>query len=291
MSETKETDITTDTKASTALIAEATAKLERIKFILPPGCLEYCFVDDSELAHLKEYVSSFDDKDFKTELSIDELKLEEYIAFMKLHFGSEGRNILTNDIIDSLRTRGLNNILDRRSIYISPDISNQSSILHREFPTSFDKYTHNLLYYYKVKNCDYMNGGTGIIFFDDCGNKSYEILPIVPGLILVLRDTCMYHHTPKLVPVDKEKPIIRTLIRRYLGVTREEEKEELLLLAEHCTISGKEPQVYLTDIERAELDAYEMSKFGKIVSSSQKYKNKYIKYKNKYIKLKMELLS
>jgi uncharacterized protein (DUF342 family) len=39
----------------------------------------------------------------------------------------------------------------------------------------------------------------------------------------------MFHHTPNIKPIDESKPIIRTLIRKYIGFNRFENDKNVLL--------------------------------------------------------------
>jgi len=224
-------------------MARYTKFFETIKGMLPDGqyCLQYYFVKRDELPLLKKQLDekqkeNKDDNNFIMKLAeqkkIDDYGYsenrtslpvpEEYIKYKQIE--KEFADLLIKQLILPHDIKHTD--LERRLIIISDkdeDVFNKPApILHREFEPSQDKFTYLVLYCNKIKNCDSDTSGTGIGFIDKAGKKQYFILPMVEGLILVLRDKCIAHHTPNITPKDKGNPIYRELIRQYLGTVFEE---------------------------------------------------------------------
>lgn len=211
---------------------------------------EYCFVDETDLLLLKLLLNQkhLEEKESKKlERSLvhyneNEPIVEEYKKFLKSKFSPTITSLLDMKMV----------MLHRLNIYIDGMNKNTASDLHREFGPGSGDYAYNLIYYYKVENCDPMTSGTGVAFLDNTGKKHYLVLPAIEGLMIIVRDKCMLHHTPKLTALDSSQPIIRTLIRDYIGTY--------------------EPNDMLESIP--------VHMWDEVV------KNKYLYYKNKYLELK-----
>ena len=240
------------------------AKLEEIKTLISAtdtNCINYHFVQDDELPLLKQKMSEYD---FSKDRYIDLSNVtDEYHKLMSDKFNFiNGKNLGRFDV---------------RNIIINSDGSNNASLeLHQDFKSrAEDRFAtegvNNILYYYHVENCNYMTSGTGIFFIDNKGVRRYEILPIYPGLIVVLRDKCMFHNTPKITPIDPTKPIVRTIIRMYEHG--------------HCDNS-----------ENCLLQSINREYMNKTIENSNrikyiKYKTKYLNLQNKYLNSKKKLIS
>lgn len=85
------------------------------------------------------------------------------------------------------------------------------------------KGTWNIIAYQNLKNCDFKNAGTGLVYLINKtlpnGHKiklcQNIILPAFEGLVLAIKDNCFYHYTPKVM-VNPGESVERTLIRNYL---------------------------------------------------------------------------
>lgn len=200
-------------------------KLREIKESLSftdDNCLQYYFVKDQDLPLLKAKINEIPKKKF------NDLNFRENISTVEIE--QEFNKLLDSKFtfIDGLNATDSTD-LQLRNILINGDKHNASYDLHQDFNKHYEKFMFNILYYYNIDNCKLDECGTGIVFIDKKGRKRYEILPVYPGLILVLRDKCMFHHTPNIKPYDDEKPIIRTLLRKYVGFNRYENDKNTLL--------------------------------------------------------------
>lgn len=201
-------------------------KLLSIQELLNTGtnCFQFYFVKDNELPLLKNTISKIPKKDF------NDLNLDLAVEISTAKIETEFNKLISENFsfIDGLNIEESTD-LQLRNIVINKNNDNASYELHQDFNNDYEKYMFNILYYYNIDNCDMNQCGTGIVFIDKFGKRNYEILPVYPGLIIVLRDTCIFHHTPSIVPIDNTKPIIRTLLRKYVGFNRYENDKNILL--------------------------------------------------------------
>jgi len=188
------------------------------------NCFQYYFVNDDDLPLLKAKINEipkdkFNDLNLSKNISTVETELEFNTLINSKFTFIDGLNVS-----DKTSTG-----LQFRNILIKGSEHNASYKLHQDFNNYGEKFMFNILYYYNIDNCNLEECGTGIVFIDKKGKRRYEILPVYPGLIIVLRDKCMFHHTPKIKPNNDQKPIIRTLIRKYVGFNRYENDKNTLL--------------------------------------------------------------
>lgn len=211
------------------LLASIEDKLLKIKESLSStddNCFQYYFVKDDELRYLKADINQISKKnlsDLNYWHNFPKFLEEEFNELIDSNF----------NFIDGLKASTESTPLSLKNIIIKGDEHNASYELHQDFNNFFEKYMFNILYYYKIDNCDLDQCGTGIVFIDKNGKRRYEILPVYPGLIIVLRDKCMFHHTPNIKPINEHKPIIRTMIRKYVGFDRYENDKNRLLQSIH----------------------------------------------------------
>jgi hypothetical protein len=202
-------------------------KLESIKDLISlsdDNCFQYYFVKDDELTLLKTKIHEIPKHKFS------ELKKLSYIDISTPKIEEEFNELIDSKFkfIEGL-TANESTDIQFRNIIINKDDHNASYGLHQEFNNFSERNMFSILYYFNIDNCDLSQCGTGIVFIDKFGKRRYEILPVYPGLIIVLRDKCMFHHTPNIKPIDESKPIIRTLIRKYIGFDRFENDKNVLL--------------------------------------------------------------
>ena len=207
------------------LLESIKLKLESIKDLISlsdDNCFQYYFVKDDELTLLKTKIHEIPKhkfSDIHSYIDISTPKIEkEFIELIDSKF----------KFVEGLTADESTN-LQLRNIIINRDDHNASYNLHQEFNNACERNMFSILYYFDIDNCDLSECGTGIVFIDKFGKRRYEILPVYPGLIIVLRDKCMFHHTPNIKPLDESKPIIRTLIRKYVGFCRFENDKNVLL--------------------------------------------------------------
>jgi hypothetical protein len=289
------------------LLCSITLKLENIKDQLSTtddNCFQYYFVKKNELLLLKQEINKipkekFNDLHFDQDITSDKVE-KEFNDLIDCNF----------NFIDGLNANGESTKLQIRNIIINKDEHNASYILHQDFNNQCEKHMFNILYYVNIVNCDLLHCGTGIVFIDKHGKRQYDILPVYPGLIIVLRDKCMFHHTPKLEPQDKGKPIIRTLIRKYVGYNRYENDKNLLLqsinqnfldktiinkkiddltrkIKIECfgDLKNKQCERYDSDLKKLNQEYEKLNVKAQEEIEHLANLNKYIKYKTKYIKL------
>jgi hypothetical protein len=192
--------------------------LDKIKSLFQDeDCLQYYIVKKYELLELKKEVDEklnileIEKNQGKYSLAeqIYPKEIVEYLCILNEHFTFD----------NSIKWGGWLHLRDA-SIISGKKIG--SSVLHREFNMWDASSKYNMLYYHKIKNCNLDISGTGIGFIDKFGKKQYFILPAFEGLMIILRDKCMVHNTPNIVPIDLEKPITRILMRDYIGIILEE---------------------------------------------------------------------
>lgn len=293
-------------------------KLISIKDLLSvtdDNCFQYYFVKETDLPLLKQKINDIPKEDFNnlsfySDISTPEIE-DEFNELINSNF----------NFVEGLNATNESTRLQMRNIIINKDEHNASYVLHQDFNNAFEQNMFNILYYYNIDNCDLEQCGTGVVFIDKFGKRNYEILPVYPGLILVLRDKCMFHHTPNIEPTDKDKPIIRTLIRKYVGFNRYENDKNILLqsikygylnktivnkkikdlekkiITEKCKTLDHKTELcckYEEELEKLnnEYSKINEDEYKEMIDESNKkweeqyYRIKYIKYKNKYNKLK-----
>lgn len=99
---------------------------------------------------------------------------------------------------------------------------------HRDFQNPYiDKFaahgTWNVIAYQNLKNCNFKNAGTGLVYLqnriDSSGRKiklcQNIVLPAFEGLVLAIKDNCFYHYTPNVI-INPGENVKRTLIRNYV---------------------------------------------------------------------------
>ena len=91
---------------------------------------------------------------------------------------------------------------------------------HREFTKGKDYGNphYNVLAYLQISNCSNLSkAGTGLIYPTSTGECKIKILPIIPGMVIAMRDACFYHFTPPAISfIDSEICMRRTLFRCFI---------------------------------------------------------------------------
>ena len=128
---------------------------------------------------------------------------------------------------------------------INPD----SGKPHREFTKGKDYGNphYNVLAYLQISNCSNLSkAGTGLIYPTSTGECKIKILPIIPGMVIAIRDQCFYHFTPPAISfIDREICMRRTLFRCFIdkiGDTIEPDIDNLKKCLEHYTYLDDEEE-------------------------------------------------
>ena len=182
-------------------------------------CIKFTTID---VNLLNELAANPEDTIFKNGEWID---VERHKQLNKLYTDSIIKNVFNNDF----QRYKISKYHIRSVVYNSETYSTiGSSDYHRDFSNpKTDRFapkgTWNIIAYQNLKNCDFKNAGTGLIYLQNknvsedrkiklCQNV---ILPAFEGLVLAIKDNCFYHYTPN-VNISPGQNVERSLIRNYL---------------------------------------------------------------------------
>lgn len=210
---------------------EVCQQMDQIIGELSTDCLKYAFIPEELDKKLKTLLSS--DPDFFSDSN--ESVQEEYHTYLKdTFFPNENATFIT-------QMRHIKYLANSK-------MTSASSIWHQDTDT-FQETFYNVLYYMKIENMEY-NCGTDIAYKDGTGKIVIKKLPVLEGLIIIMRDDCIGHKSPVLRLLNDREDGHRMIMRTYIRTPDRFRKEFLAIDGKNRKIAAMNKELNAKKIER-----------------------------------------